>query len=206
MEAQTEKIELLERAILDEARTEAEEIRAEAQAKAEAILQRAREQAEVERKTILERATQDAERLRGQAVATAQLKSRALQLEHREQLLDRVFKAAGEKLPEIPKRSGYEQVAARLLSEALNQLRVNEAEVRADGGTQKALKDTTLKRISGELKVEIAAGQPLTDGTGLVVEAAGGHRKFDNTFETRLSRMQNPLRSSVYQVLMGEKL
>jgi vacuolar-type H+-ATPase subunit E/Vma4 len=206
MEAQAEKIELLERAILDEARTEGDSVRAEAQARADAILQRAREQAQAESKAILDRAAREAERLQGQAVATAQLKSRSQQLEHREKLLDKVFQAAGEKLAAIPKRSGYEQVAARLLADALAQLRVEKAVVRADAATQKILKDSVMKKVAGETNVELTAGETLAEGTGLVVEASNGHLQFDNTFETRLSRMRNSLRSSVYQVLMGEKL
>jgi vacuolar-type H+-ATPase subunit E/Vma4 len=206
MEAQAENIELLERAILEEARAEAEQIRAEARAKADAILKRAREQAEAESKITLEGARQRAERLRSQAVANAQLKARALQLEHREQLLERVFQAVSEKLSAIPKQSGYEKIAARLLAEALNQMKVVEAEVQSDHATQKLLKDTVLKKVAAESKVNLTLGKPLAEGAGIVVESAGGHRHFDNTFENRLSRMQNTLRSAVYQVLMGEKL
>src|SRR5215212_1749174 len=86
-------IEMLSRAILTEAREEAEHIKAEAKEKAEAIRKRAQEQAEQERKAILDRAREDAERLRGQAVATAQLKARSMQLTSREQLLDLMFKS-----------------------------------------------------------------------------------------------------------------
>ena len=86
-------IEMLERAILSEARDKAEQIKAEAREKAEAIRKRAQEQAEQERKAILDQAQQDVDRLRGQAASTAQLKARSAQLAHREELLDRVFKA-----------------------------------------------------------------------------------------------------------------
>src|SRR5688572_30385851 len=119
MKTDAQDIEMLERAILTEARDEAEQIKAEAREKAEAIRQRAQEQAESERKTILERAKQDADRLRGQAVATAQLKARSVELSKREQLLDSVFKAVTEKLPDIQKRSDYDVITAMLLREAL---------------------------------------------------------------------------------------
>jgi vacuolar-type H+-ATPase subunit E/Vma4 len=39
-----------------------------------------------------------------------------------------------------------------------------------------------------------------------VVNAAGGKLHYDNTLETRLSRLQGSLRSSVYKMLMGEKV
>src|SRR5687767_15450 len=135
MNTQVADIEMLERAILTEARDEAEQIKAEAKAKADAIRKRAQEQAEQERKAILERAREDVERLRSQAIATAQLKARSLELTKREELLDRVFKAAREKLPEVQKRPDYNEIAERSLREALVQLRVNKAEVRADQTT-----------------------------------------------------------------------
>jgi V/A-type H+/Na+-transporting ATPase subunit E len=204
MKTEAEDIEMLERAILTEARDEAEQIKAEAKEKTEAIRKRAQEQAEEERKAILDRARQDAERLRSQAVATAQLKARSLQLAHREQLLERVFKVVKEKLPEVQKRPDYDQIAAMLLREALTQLRVNKAEVRGDEATQKSLKKS-LDEISKELNAELTIGDVLEEGTGVVVDAADGKLHYDNTLETRLNRLQSTLRSSVYQMLTGDK-
>lgn len=204
MKTEVEDIEMLERAILTEARDEAEQIKAEAKEKVDAIRKRAQEQAEEERKAILDRARQDAERLRSQAVATAQLKARSLQLAHREQLLDRVFKAVNEKLPEVQKRPDYDQIAAMLLREAITQLRVKKAEVRADEATQKSLKKS-LDEISKELNGEFTIAGVLEERTGIVVDAADGKIHYDNTLETRLNRLQSTLRASVYKVLIGEK-
>ena len=205
MNTQVDDIEMLERAILTEARDEAEQIKAEAKAKAEAIRKRAEEQAEQERKAILARAREDVERLRGQAVATAQLKARSLQLSNREQLLDRVFKAVREKLSEVPKRPDYDQIAALLLREALVQLRVNNAQVRADKTTQAILEKRTLDEFSKELKGEFTSAGTLEEGTGIIVDAADGKLHYDNTLETRLDRLEGPLRAVVYRVLIGEK-
>jgi len=205
MNTEVQNIEMLERAILTEAREKADQIRAEAKEKVDAIRKRAQERAEAERKAILERARQDAERLRGQAIATAQLKARSLELARREQLLDRVFKAAKEKLPELQKRPDYDQIAAMLLREALTQLKVKKAEIGADEITQKPLKKGALDEISKELNGEFKISGTLEEGHGVIVDAADGKLHYDNTLETRLSRLQGALRSSVYQVLMGEK-
>jgi V/A-type H+-transporting ATPase subunit E len=206
MSTQIQDIEMLSRAILTEARDEAEQVKAEAREKAEAIRKRAQEQAEQERKAILERAREDAERLRGQAVATAQLKSRSQQLTHREQLLDRVFKTVRERLPELQKRPEYEQVAAQLLREALVQLRVNKAQVRADKTTQAILEKGALNELSRELNGQFTGAGTLEEGTGIVVEAADGKLHYDNTLETRLERLEGTLRASVYKILTGESL
>lgn len=204
MTSEAQDIEMLARAILTEAREEAEQMQAEAKEKAEAVSKRAQEQAESERKAILERANQDAERLRSQSMATAQLKSRSTQLDVREKLLDNVFEEVKKRLDSVKQRPDYDAVAAMLLREALTQLRVNKAEIKADEATQKSLKGA-LDAISKELNGEFTLTGKLEEGTGVVVDAAGGKLHYDNTLETRLARLQSTLRSSVHKVLMGEK-
>lgn len=204
MKTEVEDVDRLERAILTEARDAADQIRAEAKTKADAIRKRGQEQAERERKAILDRAQTDAERLRGQGVASAQLKARSLELTRREELLDRVFKAAKEKLSEIEKRPDYDQIAVMLLREALIQLKVTKAEIRADERTLKSLKGKALTEISSELGGDFTVADALEDGMGVIVDAADGKIHYDNTLETRLRRLQGDLRSPVYKVLMGE--
>ncbi|HMR98339.1 MAG TPA: V-type ATP synthase subunit E family protein [Anaerolineales bacterium] len=204
MNSEAENIVELERAILIEAREEAEQMQVEAKEKADAIHKRAQEQAESERKAVLDRAREDAERLRSQATATAQLKARSSQLEHREKVLDNVFAEVKKQLDAVKKRPDYDAIAALLLREALTQLRVSKADIRADESTQKALKKGALDEIAKELKGEFTIGGGLDEGTGVVVDASGGKIYYDNTLETRLSRLQNTLRASVYKVLMGE--
>jgi vacuolar-type H+-ATPase subunit E/Vma4 len=52
----------------------------------------------------------------------------------------------------------------------------------------------------------VQLGTSLTEGTGVIVETAEGHRQYDNTLEARLSRLQEELRSPVYRLLLGESL
>lgn len=204
MKSEAQDIEMLSRAILTEAREEAEQMQVEANQKASAIHSRAQAQAADERKAILERAQQDAERLRSQAMATAQLKARSSQLEHREKLLDSVFEEVKKQLGAVTKRADYDDVAALLLREALTQLRVNKAEIRADESTQKALKKGALDKLAKELNGEFTIVGALEEGSGVVVDASSGKIHYDNTLETRLNRLQGTLRSAVYKVLMGE--
>lgn len=204
MKSEKQDIEMLELAILTEAREEAGQLQVEAKQKADAIHKRAQEQALQDRRSILERAQQDAERLRSQATATAQLKARSSQLEHREKILDGVFEEVKKQLGAVVKRADYDDVAALLLREALTQLRVNKAEIRADDATQKALKKGALDQLAKELNGEFTLAGALEEGSGVVVNASGGKIHYDNTLETRLDRLQNTLRSAVYKVLMGE--
>ena len=206
MKPEEENIENLSRAILLEAKSDAQQIQADAKEKANAVRQQAQLRAESVRKEILEGARQDAERIRSQVVATAQMKARTLQLEHREKLLDKVFNAAKEKLSGLQNRPDYDKVVAELLREAVTQLKVDQAEVRVDMATQKILKEQTLSDLSKELNTKLSIGKALDDGMGIVIDADNGRLHYDNTLETRLNRLQSALRSAVYHVLMGEKL
>jgi len=204
MKATEENIKDLSDAVLSYARGEAEQVLAEAKAKAEEIRKQIAEQAAAERAKILEKASAEAERVRSQAIATTQLKARTSELEQREKLLESVFQAAGQKLAAAQQSSDYDKTAQRLLREALTQLGASAAIVHVDQATGKLLTHNLIDGISKELNVKLKIGEPLTQGTGVVVETEDGHRQYDNTLETRLKRMRDTLRAPVYHILMGE--
>jgi len=203
MKSVEEDIELLARAIMTEAREEAEQLHVEAREKAETIRTRAQQEAEIERNAILARAKEETDRLRSQTSATSQLKSRSMQLEQRERVLNEVFEEARKRLSSVKDRSDYGEIAMMLAREALTQLNATEADLQADEATKKALK---LDELSRELNGKFLFAEKLEEGTGVVVNAAGGKLHYDNTLETRLSRLRSSLRSSVYKLLMGEDI
>jgi vacuolar-type H+-ATPase subunit E/Vma4 len=206
MKSLEENIDALSRAVLSEARGEADQVLADAQAKADAARQQAREQAERERKEILDRARQDAERIRGQKIAATQLKARTMQLSSREKLLNKVYEKAVQELPTLQQWTDYEDIAKTLLREALSQLRADEVLVRGDPKTMSYFSDRFLDELAKEMNKKITRGEPLTRGIGVVVETTNGHMQYDNTLETRLQRMWNTTRAPIHHLLMGEKL
>ena len=201
-----ENMDSLSRAIMAEARDDAEHLLVEARARAETIRKQAQEQADQIKKEILDRAKQEADQVRSQNVATTQLKARTNQLEQREKLLDKVFTTAMEDLSSVQKWTDYPEITQNLLREAILQLRADQIVVRADKTTQAVLSQPVLQALETELKVQISMGEPLEQGTGVMVETSNSRLQFDNTLETRLRRTQNSLRLPVYHILMGEKL
>ena len=197
-------METLSQAVMSEARAEAEQILSDAKTKADAIKQRALGQAETERKEILARASQEAERTRRQTIATAQIKARSIQLESREKVLNKVFEAAHQQLSSLQQWSDYDKTAGHLLKEALTRLGSGKIQVYADEVTRQYLTPQLLESFSKELNIELQLKEPLEHGTGVIVEMVDGRRRYDNTLETRLSRMQDALRAPVYHLLMGE--
>jgi vacuolar-type H+-ATPase subunit E/Vma4 len=206
MKATDENIKVLSNAVLRDVRGDADQILADARTKADEIRRRAQEQAEAERAQILEQATVETDQIRGQVVATNQLKARTMQLEQREKLLEEVFNTVKQRLPSVLRGSDYEKIAQRLLREAITQLGGSTVIVRADPETLKSLSTRVLEDISKETGMQIRLGDPLEKGLGVVAETEDKRRQYDNTLETRLRRMQDTLRSSVYRILMGEAL
>lgn len=199
-------IESLNQAVFGEAREEAEKVLIEARAKADEIMKNAHEQAKAERKKVLEHASQEAARIRRQSSATAELWARNLQMKRREALLNNVFDTVRKRLHTIQEWSNYDEIARNLLARAVDRLGVKTAKVRADKTTRKLLTDGIIDEIMKEMDVDLKMGEDLEYGTGIIVETLDGHRRYDNTLETRLDRMKNSLRSPVYHILMGETL
>ena len=201
-----ENIKVLSRAVLNDVQGDAEQVLAEAKTKAEGIKQRAQKQAEAERAKILEQASVEAERVRSQVIATNQLKARTMLLEQREKLLEEVFDTAEERLSSVLRGSDYEEITRRLLRESLLQLGSGTAVVRTDKETMNSLTKSVLENMSEKTQMQIRLGKPLEKGLGVTAETEDGRRQYDNTLETRLKRMQDTLRASVYRILMGEAL
>src|SRR4026207_1693454 len=104
-------------------------------------------------------------------------------------------------MPDVQKRSDYDQNAALLLCEAPVPLRGNKAEIEADKLTKNILEKSALGDISKELKGQFTMADALDEGMGVIVDAADGKLHYDNTLETRLDRLQGELRATVYKIL-----
>lgn len=206
MKAVEEDLRALSRAVLHEARAEAEQILADAKTKADITRRRAQEQADKERQEILARARQEAEHNRREAIATAQMQARTVQLERREKLLNDVFEKARQRLPAVQRWTDYSGIVRQLTREAITRLEVDAVRLRADAQARELLSDKMLTSLAQELGVQVQWGETLERGVGVIAETPDGHRRYDNTLQARLGRQQDALRSPVYRLLVGESL
>jgi V/A-type H+-transporting ATPase subunit E len=200
-----DNIESLERAIIQEAQGEAQQIVESAQTQAQIIYQEAESQVKAEGNVILERARKKADTLRSQTEASARIDAQKLKLQRREQLLAQVFDRAGEQLASATQWPDYDQVARQLVRDAVAHLGSDNVLVRTDPQTKKALTPDVLADLATETGVYIRPGEPLTEGTGIILETPDGHCRYDNRLETRLARIHSSLRSSIYHILIGEE-
>jgi vacuolar-type H+-ATPase subunit E/Vma4 len=206
MKSVEERMQVLARAVLNEAQAEARQILADAQEKAEAIRQRGRERAAAERAETLEQTRREAGQIREQAIAAAQLKARMLRLEQREKLLNHVFEAVQQRLPAVQQWTDYEQIVQELIREAVLDLGTQAVRIRADAQADQLLTEEVLARLARELDVTLEKGASLGEGIGIVAETIDGRRQYDNTLQARLRRSREELRAPVYHLLMGEPL
>jgi vacuolar-type H+-ATPase subunit E/Vma4 len=96
-------------------------------------------------------------------------------------------------------------VARHLVRDAVTHLGSDNVLVRADAETRKVLRPDVLAELATELGVYMRAGEPLSEGTGIVLETPDGHCRYDNRLDTRLARIQSALRTPVYRILVGEE-
>ena len=198
-------IESLEQAIIQEAQGEAQLIVESAQTQAQIIYQEAEAQVKDEGNAILERARKKADTLRSQAEASARIDAQTLKLKRRERLLAQVFDRARDQLASATQWQDYGQVARHLVRDAVKHLGSDNILVRADPQTQKVLTPDVLAELATEIGVYMRPGEPLTEGTGMILETPDGHCRYDNRLETRLARIHSSLRTSVYRILTGEE-
>jgi vacuolar-type H+-ATPase subunit E/Vma4 len=197
-------IRSLETVITTEARQDAAKITAETESHIESIKRQALEQADRQRNAILKQAQEKVETLQSQAVTSAQLEAQTLKLERRETLLARVMSEARRRLAGVTEWPEYSSVVRHLIREGVEVLGAESLVIQADETTRRMLDDHVLAALQEDLAVQLELGAPLERGTGVVIVTADGHRRYDNTLETRLARMQAALRTPVYHILMGE--
>jgi V/A-type H+-transporting ATPase subunit E len=199
-----DKVQVLERAIMEIAEQEVQGILDEARAKADSLQKQAEIKTEAESERILKEARKKAKELLDQAVAKAQLEAQMLKLQRREHVLMRAFNEAHQQLATIPQRPDYADIVQQLISEAATFMGDEAFVIRADAATNRVMDDAFLHDLAEHLDVHLERGPQLEEGTGIVLTTPDGHRRYDNTLETRLTRVQDNVRTAVFHILAGD--
>lgn len=199
-----ERIDLLTKAIVDDAQAEADEIRADARAKAAEIEHAAKVSADEIRRDILTKAQQEAATFEEEIAAEGKMKAQMLWLDRREKLISQVFETALSRIPSILENDQYPSVLQELIKEAALNTQSEAVILHFDPFSRRLATDDMLAAIFNQTHQTFTFGDDLTSGTGVVAETQDGHRQYDNTLEMRLRRQQQSLRAAVFHILMGE--
>jgi V/A-type H+-transporting ATPase subunit E len=200
-------VEALREAVMSDVERDRQRILKNAQSQAQSTLAQARREAEVARAGVIEGAEAEVERVRQQVIGAARLEAQALKARMREELLDRVFRQALERISDPDHIEGYADVLSGLIEDAVEHLKGHERLIIiADPKSTRYLNDEFLARLSDLTGRELSAsGDAEAPGVGVVLTSPDGRIRYDNTLQTRLGRMRDALRPVVYRTLMGEE-
>jgi V/A-type H+-transporting ATPase subunit E len=200
MDARESAERIIER-IREDAATEADAIVAEAEKEAEGILKEAKEKAEERRKEILSKGEKEAELLRQRIVANAKLQARKSGLDAKEKLIQATFSEAEKELSKVASTEDYREILRRLIAEGVSSVG-EAAEVIAREEDKGLISKGLLKDLGKQFGVEITlAPESIESMGGVIVRSKTGRVEVNNTFETRMLRMQDELRSKIAKIL-----
>jgi len=179
------------------------EIAEEAGRRAAAILDGAKQECETIRRQSAEAAERQLAGLARRDSARAELEARRRLTVLRAAPIDRVWRAAEEKLRDLARKPGYEDVLRRCALCAARELAVKELVLAADAAGHELLTAQTLERWSTEAGVRFRrANEPVAAWGGML--AVSGRFRFNATFASSFTEAQATLRERVFEVLSRE--
>jgi vacuolar-type H+-ATPase subunit E/Vma4 len=179
--------------IADEARRRAAAIQEDAKKESESICRQLGQAAERQVAAVVRRNT-----------ARAELEGRRRFITLREEPINRVWRAAEERLRQLVQEPTYLDILKRCALRAARELGASELVLAADSLGHSLLSKENLQQWSQEAGVQFRpAPEPATAWGGLM--AASGRMRFDATFPTQLALAQIALRERVFQILSKEE-
>jgi V/A-type H+/Na+-transporting ATPase subunit E len=190
--------------VIRHAQHRAAEMAEEARRRAAAILEDAKKESE----SIRRQSEQAAERQVAAVVrrnsARAELEALRRFITLREEPINRVWRAAEERLRQLVHQPTYRDILKSCALRAARELGAGELVLAGDPVGHGLLSKETLEQWSQEAGVQFrAAPEPATAWGGLL--AASGRVRFDATFPTQLALAQIILRERVFQILSKEE-
>jgi V/A-type H+-transporting ATPase subunit E len=197
----------LEAGLIEKAVEERNAILVKAEAKAERILENAKqEEARIRNDTERHLRTIVGSELRAvhdRIVGRANLDGRKKVMEAKMTLLDNVFESAHGRLEAMAKKGGedYQEVVKKLVSEAADAIGEGELIVSSNKADQAFLKKA-LSDLSKELGVSFKLdGKPIETMGGVIVKNPKATKMYYNTFEGRLTKVRQSKASEVAEKL-----
>jgi vacuolar-type H+-ATPase subunit E/Vma4 len=174
--------------ILDRAKSETEDIIKEAKSKEETIRKKHLEDA---KKVI------DFDRLKTTTALKEEQKMRINRV--KDEIFQRAFQDARKKLLSLRNDPSYEATLRTLTKEVLGEMEGREAIIHIDRRDE-----SLIRNILNDLKVNSKIVTDLDTAGGLTIQSSDGTFTVLNTFESRLERAKELIRSDIFSVLYGE--
>ena len=203
--------EVLAEAILQKARTEAQEIVERARRVAEREVEHAREEAEASWKEGIEQAQRRVEQERRRMYAQIELDVQRRRMAKQEELIQVTFRSAMEALRSMPRDEVYERILVRLIEEGMGVIGEDAATVFLNGVDREAFGEERIHRLEKQVSEHLGrsirlvlSDQLVETSGGVFLRSEDGRVSFDNTFEARLERVRDDLRGEIAEALFGK--
>lgn len=199
------------RQIIADGEHEVSSILEKARRTADDITSKAEEEGKKAAEKILKEADSRVEAIKRRAVSSVELEVKRERLKVRESLFDMVMEKVNELLSSARGRSEYADILAGLAVEAIVALGSANVTIFADSRDVQLVESKVVPKVKDMLaglgkEIESVDVKPLDKPSigGVVVGVREGNVIYDDTFESRLYRMQSDIRTIVYNELFRE--
>ncbi|TMI54408.1 hypothetical protein E6H18_10975 [Candidatus Bathyarchaeota archaeon] len=200
----SESLEKLQNRILSEAKHKADETIKEAQAKSQQILEDARQRAQKESEEIITKGNVEAESIRRSILSSKVRVNRLRILDEKNRIVEDIIHSVEDQLSRISKSEQFEETAQRFVTEAVKAVDTDQPVVRI------GFRDVSKRNLDGVSRVLPKGGKlvidekPIDDLGGVVATDPEGKVVFNNTFKSRLERLDNQLLTLISSTVFGE--
>ena len=203
MNTMSESLEKLQTRILSDAKHKAEETIKDAQAKSRQILEEARQRALRESEEIVTKANVEAESIRRSILSSKVRVNRLRILDEKNRIVEDIIHSVEDRLSSISKSEQFEETAQRFVTEAVKAVDTDQPVVRI------GFRDMSKRNLDGVSKVLPKGGKlvidekPIDELGGVVATDPEGKVVFNNTFKSRLERLDNQLLTLISSTVFG---
>ena len=200
----SESLEKLQNRILSDAKHKAEETIKGAQVKAQQILEEAKQRAQKESEEIITKANVEAESIRRSILSSKVRVNRLRILDEKNRIVEDIIHSVEDRLSSISKSEQFEETAQRFVTEAVKAVDSDQPIVRI------GFRDVSKKNLDGVSRVLPKGGKLVIDEKpidvlgGVVATDPEGKVVFNNTFKSRLERLDNQLLTLISSTVFGE--
>jgi vacuolar-type H+-ATPase subunit E/Vma4 len=199
-----ESLEKLQSRILSDARLKAAEIIKDTQTKAQHILEEAKQRAHSESEELIAKANVEADNIRRSILSAKVRVNRLRVLDEKNRIVQEIIRSVEDQLSSIAKSNHFEDTAQRFVTEAVKAVDSDQPIVTI------GFKDATKKNLDGISKALPKGGKLVIDEKpidvfgGVVATDPEGKVVFNNTFKSRLERLDNQLLTLISSTVFGE--
>jgi len=200
----SESLEKLQNRILSDAKHKADETIKDSQAKSQQILEEARRRAQRESEEIIAKANVEAESIRRSILSSKVRVNRLRILDEKNRIVENIIHSVEDRLSSISKSERFEETAQRFVTEAVKAVDTDQPVVRI------GFRDVSKRSLDGIARVLPKGGKlvvdekPIDDLGGVVATDPEGRVVFNNTFKSRLERLDNQLLTLISSTVFGE--